>query len=482
MEKIKFIEDIKNVKISELKEAEYNPRFLTEKKFQDIKASLLKYGFILPIIVNLNKKRKNIIVGGHQRIKVAKALGLKEAPAGFVDLELKDEKELNVRLNKNTGEWDMDRLANLFEMTDLVEWGFQPYEFSLDLNDRDPLDPIDPDINEFDPDVKLTDKFIVPPFTIFDTRQGYWRSRKRAWKALGLDSGIGREENLLNYSDSIRKGGFKIVDIEIKNSGTSIFDPVLCEVIYQWFNIDGGKILDQFAGGSVRGIVASKTGHDYTGIDLRGEQIKENEIQADEILEDPDPRPLWIKGNAINTQQILEAQDPGCLERYDLLFSCPPYFDLEKYSDNEQREDLSNLEWDEFKDQYREIIKQGVECLKNDRFACFVVGDVRDQKTGFYRDLIGVTIQAFEDAHCSLYNEMILLEPAGTAAMRASRIFNGGRKVCKTHQNVLVFYKGDPKNITDNYKEVEVLDLQDPDQKKVSAEVFGEMLEIDKII
>ena len=120
MNKIKFIEDIKKVKIKDLKEAEYNPRFLTEKKFADIKASLLKYGFLLPIIVNTNKDRNNIIVGGHQRIKVAKALGLTEAPAGFVDLDLKDEKELNVRLNKNTGEWDKDRLANLFEMTDLI--------------------------------------------------------------------------------------------------------------------------------------------------------------------------------------------------------------------------------------------------------------------------------------------------------------------------------------------------------------------------
>ena len=77
---------------------------------------------------------------------------------------------------------------------------------------------------------------------------------------------------------------------------------------------------------------------------------------------------------------------------------------------------------------------------------------------------------------------MILLEPAGTAAMRASRIFNGGRKICKTHQNVLVFYKGDPKKITENFGEVEVMELEDPEKEKVTSTIYGEKIQINKII
>tara|TARA_R110000796_G_scaffold191547_2_gene308251 strand:+ start:59 stop:1498 length:1440 start_codon:yes stop_codon:yes gene_type:complete len=475
--KIEFIKEITLVPIKDLKESEYNPRYLTEKRFEDIKKSLIEFGFRLPIIVNQHPDRMNYIVGGHQRIKVAQALGIEQAPCSFVNLDSMKEKELNIRLNKNTGEWDQDRLANLFEISDLVDWGFQPFEFSLDLNDRDSIEPLDlsnEDQAELMDDVKLTDKFIIPPFTIFDTRQGYWRSRKRAWKAIGLDSGIGRDENLLKYSDSVRKGSFDQDEKEIKNTGTSIFDPVLCEVIYKWFNIDGGSIFDPFAGGSVRGIVASKTGYQYTGIDLRSEQIEENDKQAVDILEKGDPIPKWIKGNSLNTKKLIKK------EKFDLIFSCPPYFDLEKYS--KDPEDLSNISWNDFKDQYQSIIKQSVEALKDDRFACFVVGDIRDPKSGFYRDLIRETITGFEKGGAMLYNEMILLEPAGTAAMRASRIFNGGRKICKTHQNVLVFYKGDPKKITENFGEVEVMELEDPEKEKVTSTIYGEKIQINKII
>jgi hypothetical protein len=81
--------------------------------------------------------------------------------------------------------------------------------------------------------------------------------------------------------------------------------------------------------------------------------------------------------------------------------------------------------------------------LKQDRFACFVVGDVRDKR--FYYNFVSDTIQAFKDAGMEYYNEIILVNVVGSLAVRVRRQFNGGRKVGKMHQNVLVFYKGDPK-------------------------------------
>jgi hypothetical protein len=218
-------------------------------------------------------------------------------------------------------------------------------------------------------------------------------------------------------------------------SGTSIFDPVLCELVCRWFCPKGGAILDPFAGGSVRGIVAAKLGYRYTGVDLRPEQIAANEEQARVIIEGGPPR--WIVGDSAN----IDALAPG---EYDLVFSCPPYGDLEVYSDDPA--DLSKLDWAAFVKSYRAIIAKSCAMLCDNRFACFVVGDFRD-KRGFYRGFPGETIRAFQDTGLTLYNEAILVTAVGSLPLRVGKQFQSGRKLGKTHQNVLIFYKGDPKKI-----------------------------------
>ena len=89
-------------------------------------------------------KRKDIIIGGHQRVKIWKELGYDTISTIELKLSLKKERELNVRLNKNTGQFDMDILANYFDTKDLVQWGFEPYEFGIvDDNDSDEIDSFD---------------------------------------------------------------------------------------------------------------------------------------------------------------------------------------------------------------------------------------------------------------------------------------------------------------------------------------------------
>lgn len=127
--------DIVDLKISSLKFSEYNPRLLTERQYDDIKKSLETFGFVDPIIVNKNKDRKNVIVGGHQRVRVWKDLGHSTVPCVYVDLPIEKEKELNIRLNKNTGEFDFDILANEFEIDSLIDWGFCEYELGIELED-----------------------------------------------------------------------------------------------------------------------------------------------------------------------------------------------------------------------------------------------------------------------------------------------------------------------------------------------------------
>lgn len=221
-------------------------------------------------------------------------------------------------------------------------------------------------------------------------------------------------------------------------TGTSIFDPVLCELAYRWFCPPGGRVLDPFAGGSVRGIVASKLGRRYIGIDLREEQVQANHEQATAICDDApdDVRPVWITGDSRGLPTLIGGVAA------DLIFSCPPYGDLEVYSDDPL--DLSTLDYPSFRQAYTEIVGHAVGFLKPDRFAVFVVGDFRDRE-GMYRNFPAHTIEAFEAAGCRLYNEAILVTALGSLPIRVGRQFTTARKLGKTHQNVLVFCNGDPQ-------------------------------------
>ena len=232
-----------------------------------------------------------------------------------------------------------------------------------------------------------------------------------------------------------------------EQTGTSIFDPVLCEIAYRWFSPAGGIILDPFAGGSVRGIVAAKLGRQYIGVELREEQVSANRAQANEICADEELPPAWICGDSMNIDRLCADVDA------DMVFSCPPYADLEVYSDNPA--DLSTMRYEDFRAAYFEIIGKACARLKPDSFACFVVGEVRD-KRGNYYNFVGDTVEAFKAAGLSFYNEAILLTAVGSLPIRAGKQFSVSRKLGKTHQNILVFVKGDGKRAAHRCGTVEI--------------------------
>jgi DNA modification methylase len=285
--------------------------------------------------------------------------------------------------------------------------------------------------NEIISDPLLREKFMEPPFSVLDTKSGDWQNRKRQWKKLGIQSHLGREAECnvktmsgLSPEEYEKKYGRKPME------GVSIFDPALCELVYRWYCPEAGSILDPFAGGSVRGIVANYLGYNYTGIDIRQEQIDSNREQALKLLP-VNNQPQYYVGDSNEMIETL-------LPQYDLLFSCPPYADLEVYSDNPK--DLSVMNYEEFINIYSQIIKKSVKKLKKNGYAVFVVGDIRDKK-GYYRDFISHTKKAFIEAGAGLYNEAILLQPLGTAMLRAGKIFEAGGKLTKVHENVLIFKK-----------------------------------------
>lgn len=122
---------VQNYKPDDLIMAEYNPRQLTKEQHAQLKDSIQRFGLVDPLIVNKNKERDNILVGGHQRLRIAKELGIKKVPCVEVDLSIDQEKELNIRLNKNVGEWDYDSLANYFDVDELMDWGFTDDELQF---------------------------------------------------------------------------------------------------------------------------------------------------------------------------------------------------------------------------------------------------------------------------------------------------------------------------------------------------------------
>lgn len=782
-----------------------NPRTHTEAQVAEIAASIREFGWTNPVLVD----ERRTIIAGHGRVLAARQLAYSEVPAIILEgLTEAQKRALVIADNKlalNAG-WDDDLLRLEIEDLRAADYPLDLTGFHTDeLADLFPPEPGP----EAPPTVSLADRFLIPPMSVLNQREGWWQERKRSWLALGIRSELGRGENALKKSLHIR-----VADIRGNNSkhysevkawvderpakgmteeailaeagaaktmrngrrpaaafgqdlmregvlmqslsgrvpdyyrmkveaeaklgralsneeferehlvipdgpssiaatGTSIFDPVLCEIAYRWFCPPGGTVIDPFAGGSVRGIVASALGRKYHGCDLRSEQVEENRRQAsgimpprcdrqpDVVTERPDDltpviaysgvlakrddlftlagvrggkvrsclaiaqahpgqglvtagsisspqvnivahiaahlgvasrlhipkanevsaevrqaadqphaelvmhpagrntvivararedanRPGWTNipfgmecpeaveqtakqvanlpfgqfsrivvpvGSGMSLAGILTGLDQtghpevpvvgvvvgadptkrlhrwappdwrnrvllvdagqgydeeaptdwngitldthyeakcvpmlepgdlfwivGCRNTAtaatpistgkgpepvwiagdsreigrsifsdlsaDFLFTCPPYADLEVYSDDPA--DISNMPYPEFRAAYREIIAAACALLKPDRFACVVVGEVRDDEGNYY-DFIGDTVQAFRDAGLAYYNEMILVSPLGSLPVRVARQFSAGRKVGKTHQNVLVFVKGDGKAAT----------------------------------
>lgn len=224
------------------------------------------------------------------------------------------------------------------------------------------------------------------------------------------------------------------VDLALTGFDPSVFDPVLCELAYRWFCPPGGVVLDPFAGGSVRGIVAAMLGRRYVGVDLSEAQVAANREQAEDILGDAYEHPVWHVADARDLPTVAKGV------RADLLFTCPPYADLEVYSDDPR--DLSTMAYPDFVDAYRDVIAKACAMLRDDRFAVWVVGEARDRDGNCY-GLVADTVMAFRDAGLHLYNDAVYVTPAGSVPVRTARQFVSARKLGRCHQYVLVFAKGD---------------------------------------
>jgi DNA modification methylase len=221
------------------------------------------------------QKSSGYILGGNHRKKALVAMGITRVP--IIEKDVDDATALRILLADNRSSdlatYDDPKLLELLlreaQNDNLAGTGYDGDDVDQML--RDAAYKADDRIV-----TPLAERFLIPPFSVFDARQGYWQDRKRQWISLGIQSELGRGKDLAFGMTSLSRlfeGGTTTL------SGTSIFDPVLCEVAYRWFAPARGRVLDPFAGGSVRGVVAATLGLTYTGIDLAAEQLVANRQQ-----------------------------------------------------------------------------------------------------------------------------------------------------------------------------------------------------------
>ena len=456
--------------IGQIPDLPMNPREWTQADVDRLAASLRETPELFearPVLV-VPQGKKYVILGGNMRYEASKKNGESEIPAIIfpADTPTAKLKELVIKDNGNFGNWSFDALANEWDDLPLTDWGVPAWKTEVDEEEKDAAE--DDGANGL-PDVEmrsLEEYFIVPPFSVLDTRSARWQTRKAAWNEKIGDLGESRNDLIFSapemrypglyhdYLNATRKHTTKAKNfreylesvpaerMEIENkkrsaAGVSILDPVLAEIACKWFGIDGGAAFDCFAGDTCFGFVSASCGMSFTGIELRKEQV---EINADRTKDLP---ATYICDDGQNVAKHIAPKSQ------DLLFSCPPYFNLEVYSDDPK--DASNQDtYEDFIAIIRNAFSSAASCLKENRFAVIVVGDIRDDDSGEYYDFPGDVVRIFRDAGMHLMNELILIEATPSAALRAGK-FMEGRKVVKCHQNVLVFYKGNPLMIADNF-------------------------------
>lgn len=397
-----------------------NLKVMDEKRLNKLVSNIKQNGFIAPIF-EWNGK----VVDGHQRLKALGQL-LKEGylfrykqevgcKVPYITINAKDKQEAAkfiLTYNSQYGQIvGLSEFLNDFKL----EW--------KDLDDQLMLNVGKLDSKFGKPNNKLKDDWIMPPFSVLDTRQGYWQDRKREWYNILGNTSLTRENVL---GDSL---------IGSINDGVSLFDPVLAEIIFKWFTPEEGKILNLFAGDVEPNIVAAHKGFNITGIELRKEQVENTERIANTLQ--VSNKLNMVCDDVLNIDKLVKNNSQ------DVIFSCPPYYDVEEYSSDKR--DFSNKDEADFDKLLSEVIKKSVKKLKDNRFAVFVVSEVR-RPDGTYRGFVPKVIKWFEDAGMSYYNEIILINSIGTLPLRINKAW-ANRKVGKMHQNVLVFFKGKIKEV-----------------------------------
>jgi len=290
----------------------------------------------------------------------------------------------------------------------------------------------------------------------WNSTKGDWLKMKKEWNEKIEEAGI--RENIEDPKAATRSGCWqgstgmanivmshntiedgKIVrhDSKTLNKNASVLDPVACEAILRFFMPkDGKRVYNPFGGGVQMGFVTGDYGYDYVSSEIRKNQCDANNALCSEL-----------KGNAKWVQSSSPEYYPA--DKADLCFTCPPYYKVEEYLDYNglpPEGELNSLKtYEEFRDMLFEGYKKAIESLNEDCFFVVMTGDSRD-KNGAYYGCEAEHEIFFKEQGLHIYNKIVYLECEFTRLAHAKVTLNT-RKFPKREQKILVFYKGDIKNI-----------------------------------
>ena len=290
----------------------------------------------------------------------------------------------------------------------------------------------------------LANRYIVPPFDVLDGRAGAWKERKAMWNAIpGFDSSAGRmgaeSWNGTALANGLGQWLEKVDNVDARTDfahgrrqhRVSVFDPVLAECIVSWFTRPGDLVVDPFSGGSVRGVVSAMLGRQYIGVDLSAEQCEENRRQAQAMGID---NCSWINADAFEWVETCEE-----LGVADLVFTCPPYGTLERYSDDAR--DLSTMAWPEFKRVMGAVLHSCRMAMKPNAWIAIAAADYREKAKGRYtalRPFVSEVTRELSTGPLELHASCVYLTPLGTLPVRAAHNFRAAKKLGRAHQNIVI--------------------------------------------
>lgn len=294
---------------------------------------------------------------------------------------------------------------------------------------------------------------------VWNTVKGDWLRLKREWNerinAAGLAAGVENAtyatrggcwqgvngfSNVVNTKRSIGKDGEVVTTTKAHNANASVLDPVACEVIARFFMpASGGRIYNPFGGGVQMGYIAGASGYEYLASEIRQNQTDANNLICSEF-----PGVKWV--NADSSDYAPDGE-------FDMVFTCPPYYKVEKYVDYDGLPPEGELNTIPTYEEFRETLFRGyakaIRSLKDERFFVVMVGDSRG-KDGGYHCTEAETELFLRDQGLKVYNRIVYLEAEFTRLAHAKRTLNT-RKFPKREQKIIAAFKGDTANISQSF-------------------------------
>jgi len=271
----------------------------------------------------------------------------------------------------------------------------------------------------------------------YDIKNPKFASREGCWQ------GAAGFSNVVLTKQSIENGEIKNDSTKSLNGNASVLDPVVCEVILRFFMPTKGKrIYNPFGGGVQFGFVSGSYGYEYISSEIRQNQCDSNNAICQEL-----DSAKWIKSDS----SIYSPKG-----KFDLVFTCPPYYKVEEYLDYGGKPPIGELNtiptYDEFRNTLFKGYKKAIESLNDNCFFVVMTGDSRD-KDGAYYGCEAEHELFFKEQGLYIYNRIDYLECEFTRLAQAKKTLNY-RKFPKRVQKILVFYKGDIKKIPELYSPI----------------------------